>query len=500
MCGIAGYFRPGLPTGQSSTGGRFVDRQLIEKMCDVITHRGPDDAGYHVENGAAIGMRRLSIIDIASGHQPISNEDGSVWIVFNGEIYNFAELRNDLIARGHSFKTHSDTETIVHLYEEEGERCVERLRGMFGFAIWDGRENKLFLARDRAGKKPLHYTMVGDTLVFGSEIKSLLQFPGVERRANAEAISDYLSFGYVPDPQTAFSGIHKLPPGHTMTFRDGRTAIRRYWDFNFDAVDQPPREESFYAERLRELIAEAVKIRLVSEVPLGAFLSGGVDSSTVVAMMARAMDQPVKTFSIGFSEASHDELKYARLTAERYQTDHHEFVVMPDDFFHQTTNIRRDDEFVMIRFVSLRRQPRVFQFVVTRFAKPDGKRLNRLIHRASHHCHDCAGIHSAGQKCAQWNFADQTNAHGLGNQFAQPFSVKTFFARRLFDFVVVEIPVPTSRHLTVLESHRVTGWQFVNATERRQRIRHIPESQIIRNRLNINATFDAGKLQQRLNF
>lgn len=303
---------------------------LAKRMCDVITHRGPDDAGYYVEGGVAIGMRRLSIIDIASGHQPISNEDGSVWIVFNGEIYNFAELRADLIARGHQFKTHSDTETIVHLYEEDGERCVERLRGMFGFAIWDRRENKLFLARDRAGKKPLHYTMVGDTLVFGSEIKSLLQFPGVERRTNAEAISDYLSFGYVPDPQTAFRGIHKLPPGHTMTFRDGRATTRQYWNFQFDQTEQSPREERFYVERLRELIAEAVRIRLVSEVPLGAFLSGGVDSSTVVAMMARAMDQPVKTFSIGFSEASFDELNYARLTAERYRTDHHEFIVTPD--------------------------------------------------------------------------------------------------------------------------------------------------------------------------
>ncbi len=324
MCGIAGYFQSGAVMASSES------QQLAKRMCDVITHRGPDDAGYYVEGRVAIGMRRLSIIDIASGHQPISNEDGSVWIVFNGEIYNFAELRADLIARGHSFKTHSDTETIVHLYEEEGERCVERLRGMFGFAIWDRRENKLFLARDRAGKKPLHYTMVGDTLVFGSEIKSLLQFPGVERRANAEAISDYLSFGYVPDPQTAFRGIHKLPPGHTMTFREGRVTTRQYWNFQFDRTQQSPREERFYVERLRELIAEAVRIRLVSEVPLGAFLSGGVDSSTVVAMMARAMDQPVKTFSIGFSEASFDELKYARLTAERYRTDHHEFIVTPD--------------------------------------------------------------------------------------------------------------------------------------------------------------------------
>ncbi|MFN0111083.1 MAG: asparagine synthase (glutamine-hydrolyzing) [Blastocatellia bacterium] len=321
MCGIAGYFRSG------TTG---ATPHLIEQMCDVITHRGPDDAGYHVEDGLAIGMRRLSIIDVASGHQPISNEDGTVWIVFNGEIYNFAELRADLIARGHSFKTHSDTETIVHLYEEEGERCVERLRGMFGFAVWDRRTNKLFLARDRVGKKPLHYTHVGDTFVFGSELKSLLQFPGIRRETNPQAISDYLSFGYVPDPLTAFQGIHKLPPGHTLTLQDGRITTRKYWDFSYGEEPTSEQPEQFYVERLRELIEESVRIRLISEVPLGAFLSGGVDSSTVVAMMARVMDQPVKTFSIGFSEASHDELKYARLTAERYQTDHHEFVVTPD--------------------------------------------------------------------------------------------------------------------------------------------------------------------------
>ncbi|MBS1788274.1 MAG: asparagine synthase (glutamine-hydrolyzing) [Acidobacteria bacterium] len=330
MCGIAGYFRSEAATNGRTNGSSPKD-YLIERMCDVITHRGPDDAGYYVEAGLAIGMRRLSIIDIVAGHQPISNEDGSVWIVFNGEIYNFATLRDDLIARGHTFKTHSDTETIVHLYEEEGEWCVERLRGMFAFAIWDQRQNSLFLARDRAGKKPLHYTMVGDTLVFGSEIKSLLQFPGIERRANLNAISDFLTFGYVPDPLTAFGGIHKLPAGHTMTFRDGRVKTRRYWDFNYDSAERNSHhEEQFYVERLRELIAEAVRVRLVSEVPLGAFLSGGIDSSTVVAMMARAMDQPVKTFSIGFSEASFDELKYARLTAERYQTDHHEFIVTPD--------------------------------------------------------------------------------------------------------------------------------------------------------------------------
>ena len=308
-------------------------RALIERMCDVITHRGPDDVGYYLDGGLAIGMRRLSIIDVASGHQPICNEDGTVWIVFNGEIYNFAELRSRLILQGHKFRTRTDTETIIHLYEEEGERCVERLRGMFGFAIWDKRENKLFIARDRAGKKPLHYTISNGTFVFGSELKSLLQFPGIERQPNLEAISDYLSFGYVPDPATAFQGIHKLPPGHTLTFQDGRVSIRQYWDFNYSGNEQqgqPEKTESYYVERLRELIDEAVRVRMVSEVPLGAFLSGGVDSSTVVAMMARASDQPVKTFSIGFSEASFDELKYARLTAEQYKTDHHEFVVTPD--------------------------------------------------------------------------------------------------------------------------------------------------------------------------
>src|SRR5215813_7108057 len=325
MCGIAGMFEK----EQSMT---FSERrELIQRMCDVITHRGPDDEGFHIEGGLAIGMRRLSIIDVASGRQPISNEDGSVWIVFNGEIYNFAELRAELIARGHIFQTRTDTETIVHLYEDEGERCVERLRGMFAFAIFDRREQKLFLARDRVGKKPLHYTVAGDTFVFGSEIKSLLQHPEVKREANLEAISDYISFGYVPDPATAFRGIAKLPPGHTLTYQDGRVTTRPYWDFEYgQAAREPSRPESYYVERLRDLIAESVRMRLVSEAPLGAFLSGGVDSSAVVGMMAREMGQPVKTFSIGFSEASFDELRYARFAARHFKSDHHEFVVTPD--------------------------------------------------------------------------------------------------------------------------------------------------------------------------
>jgi asparagine synthase (glutamine-hydrolysing) len=299
-------------------------------MCDVIEHRGPDDSGFHLADGAAIGMRRLSIIDLATGHQPLCNEDGSLWIVFNGEIYNFQALRAELIARGHTFKTSSDTETIIHLYEDEGPRCVERLRGMFAFAIYDQRDGSLFLARDRVGKKPLHYAQPGDGLIFGSEIKSLLQHPAISREINLEAISDFLTFGYVPEPATAFRGIHKLLPGHTLTFRNGRLSTRRYWDFDFTSAIEPARDENYYVERLRELLAESVRLRLVSDVPLGAFLSGGIDSSTVVALMAREMNQPVKTFSIGFSEASHDELKFARLTARRFATEHHEFIVTPD--------------------------------------------------------------------------------------------------------------------------------------------------------------------------
>jgi asparagine synthase (glutamine-hydrolysing) len=306
-------------------------RDLIARMLGVIEHRGPDDEGHYVEPGVAMGMRRLAIIDLATGRQPISNEDGSIWIVFNGEIYNYRELRELLLARGHELRTRTDTETIAHLYEDEGERCVERLRGMFAFAVWDRRERRLFLARDRVGKKPLHYALAGRTLVFGSEIKSLLQHPGVKREINLQAISDFLSFGYVPDPATAFAGVRKLPPGHTLTFKDGLINTRRYWDFDYSrnpGARKPELREEYYIERLRELIAESVRVRLESEVPLGAFLSGGIDSSVVVAMMAREMK--VKTFSIGFSDSGFDELRYARIAARHFGADHHEFVVTPD--------------------------------------------------------------------------------------------------------------------------------------------------------------------------
>ncbi|HEY6401926.1 MAG TPA: asparagine synthase (glutamine-hydrolyzing), partial [Blastocatellia bacterium] len=325
MCGIAGI-----------SGTDLIDnaetRDLIARMLRMIEHRGPDDEGYYVETGVGMGMRRLAVIDLATGRQPISNEDGSIWIVFNGEIYNYRELRELLLARGHKLRTQTDTETIAHLYEDEGERCVERLRGMFAFAVWDRRERSLFLARDRVGKKPLHYAMAGRTLIFGSEIKSLLQHPGVKREINMQAISDFLSFGYVPDPTTAFVGVRKLPPGHTLTFKDGLICARRYWDFDYSShpgrSGEPAASEEYYVERLRELIAESVRLRLESDVPLGAFLSGGIDSSLVVAMMAREMK--VKTFSIGFPDAGFDELRYARLAARHFGTDHHEFVVTPD--------------------------------------------------------------------------------------------------------------------------------------------------------------------------
>jgi asparagine synthase (glutamine-hydrolysing) len=304
----------------------------IQQMCDVIEHRGPDDEGYFVREDVALGMRRLSIIDLATGRQPMSNEDGTIWIIFNGEIYNHRELRQALIKRGHVFSTRSDTETIVHLYEEEGQRLVERLRGMFAFAIWDQREHTLFIARDRVGKKPLHYAFVRDTLIFGSEIKSLLQHPAIERKVNPNAISDFLSFGYVPDPATAFQNIFRLPPGFALTVKNGHLRTYPYWDFNYSgqAACGLVRDENFYVERLRELIAESVRVRLESDVPLGAFLSGGIDSSTIVAMMARHMGRPVKTFSIGFSESDYDELAYARAAARHLHSEHHEFVVTPD--------------------------------------------------------------------------------------------------------------------------------------------------------------------------
>ncbi|MBD0372883.1 MAG: asparagine synthase (glutamine-hydrolyzing) [Pyrinomonadaceae bacterium] len=327
MCGIAGF----VEREKEDAPGLGPERaEVLDRMCLVISHRGPDDQGTMVRGTAALGMRRLSIIDLAGGHQPISGCDSRVTVVFNGEIYNYRELQKDLEARGHRFQTHSDTESIVHLYEEYGAACVEHLRGMFGFAIWDERERELFLARDRAGKKPLYYTLTPrGTLVFGSELKSLLEHKEVERSSDVEALDAYLTFGYVPDPLSIFRGVRKLPPGHHLTYKDGKIKVEQYWDFPFEE-ETVQRSESDYLEELSALLDEAVRLRLVADVPLGAFLSGGVDSSAVVAFMSRHTAQPVKTFSIGFHEDSYSELKYARVAAKHFGTDHHEFIVTPD--------------------------------------------------------------------------------------------------------------------------------------------------------------------------
>jgi asparagine synthase (glutamine-hydrolysing) len=324
MCGIAGFVE------RQNEAARGRAAEVLDRMCRVISHRGPDDQGTRVQGPVALGMRRLSIIDLAGGNQPISGCDPSVMVVFNGEIYNYREVQKELEGRGHRFHTHSDTEAIVHAYEEYGAGCVEHLRGMFAFALWDERRRELFIARDRAGKKPLYYTLTQTgTLVFGSELKSLLEHPEVERELDPEALDAYLTFGYVPDPLSIFRGIRKLPPGHHLTYKDGQVQVTEYWDFPFEP-EPAPRSEEDYLEELRALLDEAVRVRLVADVPLGAFLSGGVDSSAVVGFMARHTGRPVKTFSIGFHEDSYSELKYARIAAKHFGTDHHEFIVTPD--------------------------------------------------------------------------------------------------------------------------------------------------------------------------
>jgi len=298
-------------------------------MCQAIVHRGPDEEGLFVKDGVGLGMRRLSIIDVAGGSQPVFNEDRSVWVVFNGEIYNFPELRKELLSRGHHFYTQCDTEVIVHLYEEAGARCVEKLRGMFAFALYDERRRKLLLARDRLGKKPLHYALDRERLLFGSEIKSILTVAPELAVVDHRALLEYLYFGYISDPLTAFTTIQKLPPGHLLEFADGKIEVRQYWDLPQYGTGRPPSEEECLEEMERQL-AEAVKMRLISDVPLGALLSGGTDSSTVVALMARASAKPVKTFSIGFRHEDFNEAPHARTVAETFATEHHELIVEPD--------------------------------------------------------------------------------------------------------------------------------------------------------------------------
>ena len=297
-------------------------------MCQVIRHRGPDDEGLHAEAGVALGMRRLSIIDLSTGHQPIHNEDETVWVVFNGEIYNYRELRRELEGAGHRFYTSSDTETIVHAYEEWGPEAFARLRGMFGIALWDRRTRTLLLARDRAGIKPLHYAVTGGRLYFGSELKSLLAAGAVSRDIDLQALDHYLSFLYTPRDRSIFKGVEKLPPGHYLTWKDGRLEVSQYWQIGASETFTGTPAEA--ASALGDVLADAVAAHMVSDVPLGAFLSGGVDSSVVVGLMARASSRPVKTFSIGFDEPQFDELEHARTVAAHFGTDHHEFVVRPD--------------------------------------------------------------------------------------------------------------------------------------------------------------------------
>ncbi|HJY77868.1 MAG TPA: XrtA/PEP-CTERM system amidotransferase [Burkholderiales bacterium] len=325
MCGITGVV--------DLKGKREVPRALLSRMNQTQAHRGPDADGLHLEPGVGLGHRRLSIIDLATGQQPLFNEDGSVVVVFNGEIYNYQSLIPELTALGHVFRTKSDTEVIVHAWEAWGEACVERFRGMFAFALWDRNRETLFLARDRLGVKPLYYAVLGDgQLIFGSELKSLAAHPGLARELDPLAIEDYFAFGYIPEPRTVYRMARKLAPAHTLTLRRGQTvaAPREYWDVRF-TLDNPIGEADAQAE-LVERLRESVRLRMISEVPLGAFLSGGVDSSAVVATMAGVSEQPVNTCSISFSDPAFDESRYAREVAERYRTRHFVDNVDSDDF------------------------------------------------------------------------------------------------------------------------------------------------------------------------
>ncbi len=326
MCGIVGIF--------DLNGSGIIDRDLLHKMNETQFHRGPDAGGLHVEPGVGLGHRRLSIIDLSSGKQPMENEDSSVIVTFNGEIYNFPELSDELKAAGHIFKTHSDTEVIVHAWEEWGEDCVKRFRGMFAFAVWDRNKKTLFLARDRLGKKPLHYALLENGhIIFGSELKALYAHPQLKRTINPQAVEEYFALGYVAEPRSIFKEILKLPPAHTLLLQVGMKnlpAPKEYWDFPFQSTGDL--SESQAIEKLVKLFKDTVSIRMMSEVPLGAFLSGGVDSSSVVAMMAQLSESPVNTCSISFTSPKFNEAEFAKKVADRYHTNHFVETVDPDDF------------------------------------------------------------------------------------------------------------------------------------------------------------------------
>src|ERR671910_201361 len=320
MCGIAGKLTWD-PRG-------VIDPDLLGAMTDAVRHRGPDADGFYFGDGVGLGHRRLSIIDLATGDQPLANEDGTVQVVFNGEIYNFAEVRRELTQHGHRFRTNSDTEVIVHGYEQWGERCVDRFRGMFAFAVWDSAARRLLLARDRLGVKPLYYAEVPGGLVFGSEIKSLLEDPQVPREWRADALDSYLTLLYIPAPETIYRGIHKLPPAHVLVAERGQVRISKYWDLEFTGTGDQ-RREADYLEELDAHLREAVQLRMISDVPLGAFLSGGIDSSTVVAYMVEASKTPPVTISVGFEHHAFDEVAHAETVARHLGCDFHALTASP---------------------------------------------------------------------------------------------------------------------------------------------------------------------------
>ena len=328
MCGINGI-------AFSTKSRRQIDTGLLKRMRDVVSHRGPDDEGLFIRGTIGLGHRRLSIVDVAAGHQPMTNEDGSLHITYNGEIYNHADFRSSLEAKGHRYQTHCDTETILHLYEEHGVSCVQLLRGMFAFAIWDQRRKELFIARDRLGVKPLYYAHAQDgSIFFGSEIKCLLEAEAVKAEINYSALPDYLANHSTSGDETLFVGVKRLLPGHYLTWRDGRVEIKQYWDVNFpnQEVEDNRRDEDLIAQ-WGDLFRTSVRLRLMSDVPLGMFLSGGIDSSAIAAVMSQLVDEPIKTFSVAFSEREANELEYARVVARTFGTDHQEVVVTPGEFF-----------------------------------------------------------------------------------------------------------------------------------------------------------------------
>jgi asparagine synthase (glutamine-hydrolysing) len=328
MCGINGI-------AFSTKSRRTIDLRVLERMRDIIKHRGPDDEGSFIQGRIGLGHRRLSIVDVAAGHQPMTNEDGSLHITYNGEIYNHADFRESLEAKGHVYSTHCDTETILHLYEEHGEQAVEYLRGMFAFAIWDERKRELFIARDRLGVKPLYYVHQEDgSLYFASEIKALLEAGAIKPNINYAALPDYLANHGTSNDKTLFAGVRRLLPGHTLTWKDGTVEIRQYWDISFaNEGAESGRRDADLIEEWADLFRTSVRLRLMSDVPLGMFLSGGIDSSAIAAMMSGMVNEPIKTFSVAFAEREANELAYARMVAETFKTDHHEVVVTPSEFF-----------------------------------------------------------------------------------------------------------------------------------------------------------------------